>query len=86
MTNTENKNMKTNQNAEIFQLLNTSDAAKRLGVSNRTLEGWRISGCGPRFLKISDRCVRYSLSELMAFTESISVSNTIQARQLLHAA
>jgi Helix-turn-helix domain len=86
MTKSENTKMTKIENAEIFQLLNTSDAAKRLGISPRTLEGWRISGCGPRFLKVSDRCVRYSLSELMAFTESNSVSNTIQARQLLHAA
>ena len=33
-------------------LLTTEQAAKRLGLSPRTLERYRVSGEGPEFLKI----------------------------------
>lgn len=45
-------------------LLTETEAAKRLGFSPRTLQAWRFKGCGPRFLRISSRCVRYRESEL----------------------
>ena len=45
-------------------LLTETEAARYLGFSNRTLQSWRLRGCGPRFVKVSSRCIRYQRSEL----------------------
>ncbi len=45
-------------------LLTETEAAKLLGFSSRTLQSWRGSGGGPPFIKISDRCVRYTEDDL----------------------
>lgn len=45
-------------------LLSTSETAQLLGVSIRTLEGWRFRGGGPRYVKAGGRMVRYRLSDL----------------------
>ena len=44
-------------------LLNTDQAAQRLGLSPRTLERYRVTGEGPEYLKIG-RAVRYIASAL----------------------
>ncbi|MCY4479319.1 MAG: helix-turn-helix domain-containing protein [Rhodospirillales bacterium] len=44
-------------------LLNTDQAAQRLGLSPRTLERYRVTGEGPEYLKIG-RAVRYTVSAL----------------------
>jgi excisionase family DNA binding protein len=44
-------------------LLTTQEAADFLGVSARTLEGFRVRGGGPRFVKIGGS-VRYRLASL----------------------
>ena len=48
----------------------SSGAAKVLGVSVRTLEKWRSEGGGPKFVKMSHRCVRYRMCDLQEFQES----------------
>ena len=47
-------------------LLREAEAARRLGTSVRTLQKWRCSGKGPRFVRLS-RAVRYDPSDLDAF-------------------
>jgi predicted DNA-binding transcriptional regulator AlpA len=42
-------------------------ASTFLGVAQRTLQAWRLRGGGPRFVKISSRCVRYRLQDLLAW-------------------
>jgi excisionase family DNA binding protein len=44
-------------------LLTTQEAADLLGVSARTIEGLRLKGGGPRFVKIGG-AVRYRLASL----------------------
>ena len=44
-------------------LLSQRDAARLLGLSVRTLERMRVSGTGPRFLKIGG-VVRYRLEDI----------------------
>ncbi len=44
-------------------LLTTEQAAKRLGLSARTLERFRASGEGPEFVKMG-RAVRYTVAKL----------------------
>lgn len=61
-----------------MELFSTKQAAQYLGVSHRTLEGWRLRGGGPRYLRLGARkCVRYRLEDLTQFvggrlTESTS--------------
>ena len=50
-------------------LLTTEEAAAHVGVSPRTLERYRVTGAGPRFLKVG-RKVLYRLADLDAWLES----------------
>lgn len=49
--------------------LTTKEAAALLRKSPITLEIWRTTGYGPRYLKLG-HSVRYLLSDLLAFEES----------------
>ena len=51
-------------------LLLPSEVAAILGVSRRTLEGWRLRGGGPAFVQISARACRYRKSVLQAWISS----------------
>lgn len=52
-------------------LLNEDQTAALLGVSPRTLQGWRVRGGGPRFIALGagGRVVRYRQSDLEAYIE-----------------
>jgi transposase len=39
--------------------LNEKQVADRYGVSVKTVQNWRRTGVGPRYLKLQDRLVRY---------------------------
>lgn len=61
-------------------VLDTRAAAEFLGVSARTLEGFRVRGGGPRFVKIGG-AVRYrlaSLEEYLRHQERTSTSDSGQ--------
>jgi excisionase family DNA binding protein len=47
-------------------LVGEVELAARLGVSRSTLQSWRYSGRGPRFIKIG-RLVRYRNTDVEAF-------------------
>jgi len=54
---------------EPIPLLTSKETAHLLGVRLGTLEAWRTRGLGPRFIRISSRCIRYepgALREWMA--------------------
>ncbi|HQL63491.1 MAG TPA: helix-turn-helix domain-containing protein [bacterium] len=60
------------------RLLRERDAASFIGVSRRTLQGWRLTGRGPQYHKISERCIRYSrelLEDWLASTVRNSTSD-----------
>lgn len=59
-------------------LLNQSQVAEMLGVKPRTLEDWRVRGgaAGPKFIRVSPRCVRYRQGDVMEWIEARSVSST----------
>lgn len=44
-------------------------AAQLLKVSEKTLQYWRLIGSGPKFVRISKRCVRYRRRDLIAWIE-----------------
>lgn len=57
--------------------MNQTELAARWNISPRTLERWRWSGAGPRFIKIGGRVV-YRLEDIESFEEERSRSNTIE--------
>lgn len=63
--------------------LNQLELAVRWRISHRTLERWRWTGEGPKFLKVGGRVV-YRLSDVEEYEQSIvrsSTSNPGQAQQ-----
>jgi predicted DNA-binding transcriptional regulator AlpA len=51
---------------DVTALLDERRLAERLGVSCSTLQSWRYTGRGPRYIKIG-RLIRYQLSEVDAY-------------------
>jgi len=64
------------QNRPNDALMNEVLAAEFIGVSRRTLQGWRLRGEGPRYHRISSRCIRYSRSLLQEWLRKTEISNT----------
>ena len=56
-------------------LLSTEEAAKRLGLSARTLERYRVSGEGPEFVKMG-HAVRYTTPKLNDWLEACTRRST----------
>lgn len=61
------------------KVLSAKAAAEALGVSAKTLANWRVSGIGPKFVKLGSR-VLYRQVHLNAFLEERTVSSTSQPR------
>ena len=60
--------------------LNQLDLARRWSMSPRSLERWRWTGVGPRFLKVGGRVV-YRLADVEAFeAERLQESTARPAR------
>ena len=53
-----------------IRYLTERELAEMLGVSIRTLQGWRCRSRGPRYYKLSGDAVRYRLDEAQAWAES----------------
>jgi predicted DNA-binding transcriptional regulator AlpA len=60
-------------------LLTQREAAAVLHLSERTLERLRVSGTGPKFVRIS-RSIRYRLTDIEAYIASRVVSSTSEER------
>ena len=60
--------------------LNQLDLARRWAMSPRTLERWRWTGTGPRYLKIGKRVV-YRLNDIEAFEAGRLFDNTGRCSQ-----
>jgi excisionase family DNA binding protein len=58
-----------------MSLLKVTEAANHLGLSASTLNKWRMSGQGPKFVKLG-RAVCYRASDLDAWLESSCRSST----------
>ncbi len=56
--------------------LSEKEAARILGFSPRTLQGWRLTGRGPRFVRVSSRCVRYRMEDLVAWSDELRRTST----------
>lgn len=52
------------------RFINENEAAAFTGYTIRALQGWRVKGGGPQFIKISARSVRYRRRDLIEWAES----------------
>src|SRR5437870_4526623 len=57
------------------EFLSQREVAVRLGMSARTIEGWRARGVGPPFLRLSARAVRYRSSDLEQWLDQRRVAD-----------
>ncbi len=57
-------------------LLTEKDAADFLDLTTRCLQAWRYRGGGPRFVKISSRCIRYRRGDLLDWVQEKLRSDT----------
>ncbi|CAN5213684.1 hypothetical protein BH10PSE2_BH10PSE2_11960 [soil metagenome] len=67
-----------NRDADERLALSTKEAARTLGLSHRTMEDWRGSGLGPRFVMLGSR-VRYRVSDLIEYLDRNTFSSTGEA-------
>ncbi len=51
-------------------LINEKAAASHLGLKVRTMQGFRYRGGGPRYVRISSRCLRYRRVDLRDWAEA----------------
>ncbi len=73
------KRMRVDEDAPYGLLRTEDEAAAFLNLSNRTLQAWRVRGCGPKFRKLG-RAVRYRLEDLETFVnENVRRSTSAQA-------
>lgn len=73
-----NKSENTNlTDLDPSQYINEKEAAKYLGISHRTLQGMRVKGGGPPFVKIR-KMVRYKAGDLIKWTDGNKKENTAQ--------
>lgn len=52
------------------RLLDEDQAAALIGFTPRALQGWRVKGGGPLYVKVSARAIRYRRRDLHAWIES----------------
>lgn len=74
MINKENLSNRLPDNGD--QLICTKKMAKLLGVSTQWLEIGRVHGYGPPFLKLSNRMIRYRVSDVREWLDKRSHGST----------
>ena len=57
------------ENSDKFILYKEQDVAKKLGVTQRSLQRWRAAGSGPPYIKMA-RHVRYKLDDVWEWLNS----------------
>jgi predicted DNA-binding transcriptional regulator AlpA len=74
--------MKDNEALRLHRQINTAEAAEFLGLVVRTLEKLRQKGGGPKYVRISAKCVRYRISDLLAWQTSLERAHTADVPDL----
>ena len=64
-----------------FQLIDEKMAAKFLNLTTRSMQARRQRGDGPRFVRISARCIRYRRSDLRAWADALMRKSTADPGQ-----
>lgn len=65
------------------ELLTTTDAARLVAMSPRTLEAYRRKGGGPQFVALSRNAVRYRRSDIDTWVRERVASHTAHARAVI---
>ena len=58
------------------RLFTAAETARFLNVSERCLENWRVRGGGPKYLRLSRRCVRYRRRAMWDFLDERAADST----------
>ena len=58
------------------RLLSRDETASYLGIASKTLDRWAFEGRGPRFRRLSHKCVRYSSEDIEAYLASLETGGT----------
>jgi hypothetical protein len=53
-----------------YELIDEAEAARFLDLNPRTMQGFRYRGGGPRFVRLSSRCVKYRRIDLRDWAEA----------------
>jgi hypothetical protein len=61
------------------RLVNENEAATFIGYTIRALQGWRVKGGGPKFVKVSARSIRYRRRDLIEWADSLLKTSTSEA-------
>ncbi len=56
-------------------ILSEDEAAKRIGISVRTLQRWRYEGGGPKFTRLGVRRLGYQEADLKSWAEGRSFAS-----------
>lgn len=59
--------------SEASMVLTEHEAARQLKMSRRSLQRVRLNGEGPRAIKLTDRCIGYLPSDLMAWLKARAI-------------
>ena len=49
------------------QLLDTAQVSSLLNLRAATLKKWRLTGTGPKYLRVGKRAIRYRLADVKRF-------------------
>jgi predicted DNA-binding transcriptional regulator AlpA len=58
------------------RVISEAEAAARLSLSRRTLQEYRLRGDGPVFVRLGERRIGYSVSDLDAWVNSRRAAST----------
>ncbi len=61
------------------RLCNENEAAIFIGYTIRALQGWRVKGGGPKFVRVSSRSIRYRRRDLIEWAEERLKRTTSEA-------
>ena len=62
--------------AKATELIDEATLSALTGIAQSTLRNWRCQGRGPRFIRVSRRCVRYARDEVDAWIAARTVRST----------
>ena len=63
------------------QFLSDTQVAERLQISRAVLQRYRLTGCGPKYLRIARNCVRYRWADVEKWLNQKLIGNTKQAKK-----
>lgn len=69
--------------ADLDALMNEEQAAAYQNVTRRAMQNWRLNGKGPRYVKLSERCIRYKKRWLIEHAEKNLRKSTSDQGQAL---